>query len=639
MITVFSYDILSTIFFVGINQDLMLTMNDEFTPVIIANHSEQYTNSNLQNHLQILTDETSPLQSNHIAHDEIESGKPFQCSICKKQFPQSSYLKEHMKIHGIANYVELRKPFQCSLCKKQFLKSSYLGEHMKIHGIAKQFECSVCSRRFSQKGNLKKHLRTHTGEKPFGCAICGFSFGQKWDLKRHIITHFRNGKNGKANPKHRKTLQTTDTGNGKDVETTQLKNSKMVQTIEINDSSDFSEYPTMVNENVEDSFKQNSIVSQLHQLSEYTYRTESQTSSTSPYKCSQCNRSFAGKSNLKKHLYIHSGEKPFSCVFCRSGFRQKWDLKRHIITRHPSENLTSEILRKSDLSKRVAAHPSRDSTSEVEKEIDLSEEVIVISNEANVYKKDFIINEVNPVNTLNGLGAEKSDLPKKVIVINKEAKASEKDFIMNEINHVNKLNGICHFKPTASPGLTRKANNVTNVPSNPDDRISESQIELLNSTSDTKVFACSYCSKTFSQSGNLSTHLKIHTGDRHKCLVCGREFTQKGNLKKHMRTHSGEKPYSCAICLSSFAQKWDLKRHIRTHKSENNKHVPLEVTDFYEHPTMITMSGSHTDDNVSNVLNESDHLPSVTLDLDSEAATVHSSDLPYVINIKSEEEP
>lgn len=69
-----------------------------------------------------------------------------------------------------------------------------------------------------------------------------------------------------------------------------------------------------------------------------------------------------------------------------------------------------------------------------------------------------------------------------------------------------------------------------------------------------RPFKCGVCNKTFSQPGNLQTHLAIHQTFRaYACSECKQSFTQLGNLKSHCKNkHSGALYLSCGICLLSF---------------------------------------------------------------------------------------
>ena len=49
-----------------------------------------------------------------------------------------------------------------------------------------------------------------------------------------------------------------------------------------------------------------------------------------PFKCLQCGYRSRQKSDLKRHINVHSGTKPFRCLQCDYRSTQKSNLKRHI---------------------------------------------------------------------------------------------------------------------------------------------------------------------------------------------------------------------------------------------------------------------------------------------------------------------
>ena len=47
------------------------------------------------------------------------------------------------------------------------------------------------------------------------------------------------------------------------------------------------------------------------------------------YKCHMCKKPFPTPSKLRRHFFIHSGEKPYSCKVCGKPFNDPANLKRH----------------------------------------------------------------------------------------------------------------------------------------------------------------------------------------------------------------------------------------------------------------------------------------------------------------------
>lgn len=138
-----------------------------------------------------------------------------------------------------------------------------------------------------------------------------------------------------------------------------------------------------------------------------------------------------------------------------------------------------------------------------------------------------------------------------------------------------------------------------------------------------KPFRCPFCSKGFTRKDHLSSHLSVHTGDKHfgcpecdakfnlkqslerhmtvhsgekpfKCPDCKKGFTRNSTLKLHMRTHTGEKPFSCTECHAAFNRKENLIRHVTVHTGERPYNCPVCKKKFVRKPSLDKHLNCHT---------------------------------------------
>lgn len=207
-----------------------------------------------------------------------ETKRRYRCNLCDELFESESDRAKHSLIH-----VNRSSSLDCHICGKQFRHRTNLSTHLIVHSGVKPHQCHICSRRFTQKVNLQRHMHIHDGSRPFTCRMCCKSFTQKANLQRHILSH--------------------------------TEHTKEELLAALNEIPNESEVNNAINE---------SLLEAMNTMSE-----RKASGSTSEFRCDICDKTFAQKVNLQKHLMIHTGSRPFQCYVCGKAFRQKASLQKH----------------------------------------------------------------------------------------------------------------------------------------------------------------------------------------------------------------------------------------------------------------------------------------------------------------------
>ena len=81
-------------------------------------------------------------------------------------------------------------------------------------------------------------------------------------------------------------------------------------------------------------------------------------------------------------------------------------------------------------------------------------------------------------------------------------------------------------------------------------------------TKESESLNCPQCGKKFLSQSKLTTHVRVHTGEKpFICSQCDYKCSASGDLKRHERTHTGDKPFRCSYCVKSFTSAQYLRRH------------------------------------------------------------------------------
>lgn len=124
-------------------------------------------------------------------------------------------------------------------------------------------------------------------------------------------------------------------------------------------------------------------------------------------------------------------------------------------------------------------------------------------------------------------------------------------------------------------------------------------------------FQCKVCNKTFSNASSLTTHRRIHSGERpYRCETCGKSFTQIGTLRTHERVHTGERPYMCKLCGQTFAQNGSYRMHERRHMMEMLHKCPICPVKFSQWEDAKAHLATHPE--IAGVADFMKHLPSMS---------------------------
>ena len=468
-------------------------------------------------------------------HQNAEARSQFMCTICNMTFEKGYDIREHIWTHPNVKqswssiFVEAPnaqerkdytdqlamingalKPFRCAVCGKSFTCSFYLDEHFKTHVIVsnRNFLCDLCDKAFTTLVQLASHRKLHSYEKPYFCSICNGSYKTKRGVAIHI----------------RETHVTKENG---------ILNCPLC-TESFTGHLQFQEHAAQhaVTQKLSCTICESSFIWD-YELREHM-KTDHRTNT-----CTVCGKTLVNKSDMMKHMRIHSDEEPYICAICNRTFRTKHKVTTHLRLAH----ITSE----SDILNCPVCYEQFSSN--------LRFEVHALQH--------VLTNKLSCAFCANSF-AWKHELDDHI-------KTDHRDNKRTTHTEVQEVQGKEPEKDIGSFDCTLC------------DKIFKTKNDLIEHLSvahlDQRPCVCTACGKCCVKKSNLVTHMRhAHLRkfeEKFQCVICSVSFKSLDQFHDHCLKHSvsyesqevqgKDSEFCCTFCNKTFKTKHRLMIHSRTH--------------------------------------------------------------------------
>ncbi|XP_039859788.1 endothelial zinc finger protein induced by tumor necrosis factor alpha-like [Simochromis diagramma] len=294
-------------------------------------------------------------------HEVIHSGvKPHSCDLCPKAYMRANDLEHHKKVVHVDGTAEPPRPSSllCDFCGKEFKCRSQLAVHFQTHTGERPHLCDICGRKFARQYQLKRHkvlvhsnhvngedsppdapfacgvcgkrlksealltahARIHTGDKPHRCGVCLRSFQRATCLKQHQVRVHLRVRAGDASASRRRSTATSE----KAFPCTVCSKVFKFRSLLASHSTIHSDARPFACDFCSRRFRR---LSHLKRHREVVHANGARLPQS--FVCHICGKDKKCRSQLARHVIIHTGERPFACDLCSARFNRHGNLQQH----------------------------------------------------------------------------------------------------------------------------------------------------------------------------------------------------------------------------------------------------------------------------------------------------------------------
>ncbi|XP_061107615.1 zinc finger protein 1035 [Conger conger] len=566
--------------------------------------------------IDVLEKLNSPRTSSNIVHK-------YQCSECDQSFTDGLLLISHLENHGREEQEQKQAGYRCNECGKVFNQPAVLSRHLKMHKSNKTpYLCPECPKTFRHPSDLEIHRHCHDPSRPFVCSLCNLRYWTNTSLNIHTSTAHRTIQTGNVfacrfcnksytlkasyqkhyRIKHNKQWRKAHFNDQTRGEIYSKPEFDLAVNEEDDDSDSAPYFPCHVcgktfttSESLED-HQRCHLGEKPHECAEcgkcffqLSNLQQHERSHKSEFQCQTCGRGFVSLFALRKHKHSHGKNRPHRCSKCQLSFTGPTQLAEHMAT-HRDENFPCDLCNRTFTCK-VSRAEHRKSHTEPE------ESLPPLLPPQSSPSSSLPLNADQPKYRC-GICCERFQDPEQLSEHGCLA-ARERPYSCTDCNqhflcgaHLKKHQhshqvsrsylyecNHCHIRfayrhqflnHLKSHGIEETGDATENQSMKTGSNVSGKNSE--------NIYKCPICPLSFSHALQLAEHLSIHAESTYKCRVCGETFASKSNLTQHEQCHlTASTQYECTECGDSFLGSDAFRQHNCAHKKQTATHCVQQV--------------------------------------------------------------
>ena len=246
--------------------------------------------------------------------------KMYKCGICRMLFPSLRALGKHVERHRKHRNKRKKKTegnrftVKCTTCGKCFVSKASLDFHIRSYNDTKSatgLKCAQCHMMFGKQSDYFRHMRIH--QIYCFCPVCNQGFNNEDSLSVHRLTHSE--ESDRLTCRHCKKRFIAEEYLNKHM-LSYHKDQNKKPDVRVGENASFTE-KTRNDENI------------------LLVNVEK------PFKCSECDLSFAILDNFTRHMQAHAIIR-YTCNFCKAPFQKQQAYIEHVKTHTKSKSLAND---------------------------------------------------------------------------------------------------------------------------------------------------------------------------------------------------------------------------------------------------------------------------------------------------------